>query len=400
MFSYKFYINTKKGNSLRLRIVNNRQKAEISMGLRWSVEDFEDTMSVNPTKRNLPKKRWLALRTSWLDDLKMQLADEGRSNCDVKVLKLLIADKFSLSPQVEESSTPTATQEASFLTHYRNYSSRHTNKRTQQIYQATLSRLNAFANSDKGVKPVAEMTFEDVTVEWLHRFDTFLSLTSPKKNARNIHFRNIRAVIRDAFKADLTLAHPFDRFSIKPEPTRKRALSIDALRALFNAEVEPWQQKYIDFLRLSFLLMGINVIDLCHADELTDGRLEYTRAKTHKLLSIKVEPEAMQIIERYKGNKHLLSFAEGCANYRHFYNSLSLALKRIKAQLGLKELTTYWIRHSWATVAASLDIPKETIAHALSHGNNSVTDIYIDFDIKKVDAANRKVIDWVLYGKQ
>lgn len=370
------------------------------MGLRWSIEDFEDAMSVNPTKGNITKKRWLALRTSWLDDLKMQLADEGRSNCVAKELKKIIADKFSLSPQVEESSTPATTQEASFLTHYRAYSSRRNKKRTQEIYQHTLSRLNAFANSDKGVKPIAEMTFEDVTVEWLHRFDTFLSLTSPKKNARNIHLRNIRAVIRDAFKADLTLAHPFDRFSIKPEPTRKRALSIEALRALFNAEVKPWQRKYIDFLRLSFLLIGINVIDLCHADELTDGRLEYVRAKTHKLLSIKVEPEAMQIIERYKGNKHLLSYIDNCVDYRHFYNHLSRALKRIKAQLGLKELTTYWIRHSWATVAASLDIPKETIAHALSHGNNSVTDIYIDFDIKKVDAANRKVIDWVLYGKQ
>ena len=62
------------------------------------------------------------------------------------------------------------------------------------------------------------------------------------------------------------------------------------------------------------------------------------------------------------------------------------------------EITTYWARHSWATIAASLDIPKETIAAALGHGGNTVTDIYIDFDRKKIDEANRKVIDWVLYG--
>lgn len=64
------------------------------------------------------------------------------------------------------------------------------------------------------------------------------------------------------------------------------------------------------------------------------------------------------------------------------------------------ELTTYWARHSWATIAASLDIPKETIAAALGHGGNTVTDIYIDFDAKKIDEANRRVIDWVLYGKK
>ena len=64
-------------------------------------------------------------------------------------------------------------------------------------------------------------------------------------------------------------------------------------------------------------------------------------------------------------------------------------------------MTTYWARHTWATIAAvDLDIPKDTIAHALGHGNNTVTDIYIDFDQRKVDKANRRVLDWVLYGKR
>ena len=54
-------------------------------------------------------------------------------------------------------------------------------------------------------------------------------------------------------------------------------------------------------------------------------------------------------------------------------------------------------RHTWATIAASLDIPKETIAAALGHGGNTVTDIYINFDQKKVDDANRKVIDYVFH---
>ena len=64
------------------------------------------------------------------------------------------------------------------------------------------------------------------------------------------------------------------------------------------------------------------------------------------------------------------------------------------------QISTYWARHSWATIAASLDIPRDTIAHALGHGGNTVTDIYIDFDQSKVDKANRKILDWVLYGKK
>ena len=42
----------------------------------------------------------------------------------------------------------------------------------------------------------------------------------------------------------------------------------------------------------------------------------------------------------------------------------------------------------------------DTIAHALGHGGNTVTDIYIDFDQSKVDDANRRVLDWVLYGRR
>lgn len=47
------------------------------------------------------------------------------------------------------------------------------------------------------------------------------------------------------------------------------------------------------------------------------------------------------------------------------------------------------------TIAASLDIPKETIAAILGHGGNTTTDIYIDFDERKKDIAMRRVIDYV-----
>lgn len=62
-------------------------------------------------------------------------------------------------------------------------------------------------------------------------------------------------------------------------------------------------------------------------------------------------------------------------------------------------ITTYWARHTWASIAAQLDVPNETIAAALGHGfGNRITAIYIDFDSKKVDEANRKVLDYVLHG--
>ena len=156
----------------------------------------------------------------------------------------------------------------------------------------------------------------------------------------------------------------------------------------------------------TFSLIGINIIDLCHIKEIRDGRIEYYRSKTNRLYSIKIEPEALEIIEKYKGKKQLLDIMDRYVDYKDYARRLNENLKAIGhttiGKHGKKyreplypQLTMYWARHTWATIAASLDIPKETIAAALGHGGNTVTDIYIDFDQKKVDEANRKVIDHV-----
>lgn len=64
-------------------------------------------------------------------------------------------------------------------------------------------------------------------------------------------------------------------------------------------------------------------------------------------------------------------------------------------------MTSYWARHTWATIAADLDIPDAVISMALGHaGENRVTNIYIKRNMAKIDAANRKVLDWVFYNRR
>lgn len=286
---------------------------------------------------------------------------------------------------------------------------------TRLVYGQTLRRIVAYV----GEEASKGLTFEMINREWLRGFEEFLARTSPSANARGIHLRNIRAVFNHAIDDELTELYPFRRFKIKSQPTRKRALPVEALRELFSLDVEPWQQRYLDFFKLSFFLCGINIGDLCKLTGIAYGRVEYNRAKTGKPYSIKVEPEAMEIIERYRGTGHLLDVLDNYKDYRDFSHRLNDNLKcmggvrterRVARDGKCREVTvreerwpglsTYWARHTWATIAASLDIPKETIAHALGHSQNSVTDIYIDFDMRKVDEANRRVMDWVLYAKK
>lgn len=69
--------------------------------------------------------------------------------------------------------------------------------------------------------------------------------------------------------------------------------------------------------------------------------------------------------------------------------------KKVRTSL-FPDITIYHARHTWATIASKLDMPIETISAALGHEIGSdTTQIYIDFDQGKVDAANRKVIDYI-----
>ncbi|MBD5182977.1 MAG: hypothetical protein HDS99_04200 [Bacteroidales bacterium] len=98
--------------------------------------------------------------------------------------------------------------------------------------------------------------------------------------------------------------------------------------------------------------------------KITNGRVDYIRAKTHRPYSIKVESEAREIIDRYAGSESLVNFAENYGNYRHFYNNLCKGLGEVKQQLGIEELTTYWARHSWATTAHKLGVRKDVIRYS------------------------------------
>lgn len=394
MITTKFYLDcraTKDGAPapLKLSITKQSVAAYISMNVsllpcQW---DKKTQAVVNhPQKRQL--NAYLAQRKVEIDQIIFSMIGSG----ELAGLRApAVKDKVMLilNPPVEDRNVEL------FAYRFKAFAESKTDS-TRRIYMTTYKSLSDFAGVAFG-----SLRFEDITRDWLMRYDSYLSDRSIMRNTRNIHYRNIRAVFNDAIDNDITTAYPFRKFKIKPEPTRKRSFTVDTLCKIFNAEVDDYLQRYLDLFKLTFFLIGINVVDLCRLSEISEGRVNYIRAKTGKPYSIKVEPEAMEIINRLRGENHLLYMLDRHSTYRTFYMQWCRALTRIKDILGIPELTTYWARHSWATIAASLDIPKETIAAALGHDmGNSTTAIYINFDMKKVDAANRKVIDYVMYGHE
>lgn len=284
-------------------------------------------------------------------------------------------------------------------------------KGTRQVYRSTLRMLERYC--DSAFINIDNLQFKDMTSNWLHNFDLWMS-SFCMVNYKALNMRNIRTVFNYAISEKFIELndYPFRNFKIKHEKTRKRSLTVDELRTLRDYDVEPHMQKYRDIFMLSFYLIGINPVDLLHAKELYKGNLEYKRAKTGRLYTIKVEPEAMDIIDKYRGKKFLINVMDRYSDYTNFTKKANNNLKKIgpyyfdkksdgpgpgkKVYEGLfPDISIYWARHTWATLASKIGIDKDTIAAALGHGSEDTTDIYIDFDQEKIDVANRKVIDFV-----
>lgn len=263
---------------------------------------------------------------------------------------------------------------------------------SRHAYATALSALRAWCPG------FASVTFDEVNRQWL---DGFVSWNLARGNCLNtcgLYLRCLRAVFNAAIDDEATTAYPFRRYKLKKEPTAKRSLELLALRSLWTLQPAGALEAFaLDMFRLIFLLMGINATDLfsLRAEDYSGGRLSYRRAKTGHLYDIKVEPEAAALIERYRspGGVWLLDLHERYSDLRSANMQINAGLHRLP---GFGQLTTYWARHSWATAAAELDVPKEVIAEGLGHSSGSVTDIYIRFDRSKVDIANRRVIDAVV----
>lgn len=397
MAKISYYLDQRSGNKefpLKIRIAHKGEKVYINLGIRLAPQQWDEHNEVVVGHQMAKTYNTLiGSRMAMVQNTIMRLAMVGE------------VDKYNaaqLKEIVENGSIKE--KKTLFLPYYTSCIDKKKKPSTKSSYRQALGNLQAFDTL------LPERTFEDINIHYLERFDAWMDGRGITRNSRNVYYRNIRSVFNDAIDDEITTSYPFRKFKLRKVATRKRSLSVKELRMLRDYPCEEWQEKFRDIFLLMFYLIGINGADLYPArkNQVRRGRLEYERAKTYKAYSIKIEPEAQAIINKYKGEEHLLKFCDGGKDYKYFLQRMSRELKKIgsyeRKGLGGKkihtplfpELTQYWCRYTWATIATELDIPKETIAAALGHDmGNTTTAIYINFNQKKVDDANRRVIDFV-----
>ncbi len=260
---------------------------------------------------------------------------------------------------------------------------------TARSYKFTMDAVKKFHGKEK-------LPFTHITYEFLSRMETNHLAKGNARNGFAVYMRTVRAIFNKAIKSGEVDrgSYPFDDFKITTEPTRKRAISLEAIQGIENLhlESEGMLQLSKDLFLSSLYLNGMNFSDLCFLtwNSIKGDRMQIQRAKTHQQFDMVIIPRMMEILDRYrlsssKAEDYIFPIIKRLkpteidkdiqwARSRH-----NKRLKVIGEKAGINEtLTTYVARHSFATIAKQKNIPISAIQELLGHSSIKTTEIYLD----------------------
>ena len=279
-------------------------------------------------------------------------------------------------------------------------------------YRYALNSFLSFAG-----KP--SIGFSEVTSKLLRQWIESLAHT---KRAKSMYPTLLKAIFNagmeeynDYDRGVVRVANrPFEFLKIPSSDTpEKRSVSVEQLRAFFAHTPMGGQARYAqDVARVSFCLAGMNVADLYELtpDNLQWDKLCYHRAKTKgkrsdkAYMEVSIPQQAMNALARLTEGARDGFLLNLSARYydRHSCTSyISRGIAKLCEEAGLPQMTSYSLRHSWATIARNeVGASEEDVAFALNHTSaHKVTDRYIRKDYTRVDRLNAMVVDLV-FGKK
>lgn len=276
-------------------------------------------------------------------------------------------------------------------------------------YKCCLSAVRGFT---KGV----DIPFRSVTYQFLLEFEAYLTGKGVRLNSIGGYMRHLRAIMNQAISNDFMSAdsYPFKKYRIKKEPTAKRAISKVDIKKIIDCEVGDdlillRTKQYFTFM---FHTRGMNFVDLAHlkVGDIVNDRLIYRRQKTGKVYNLKLTDIALEIISQFverngrNDSDYIFPIIPSdvlgdlemewmrVVDARKHFN---INLKRLAKLAGLEvNLTSYVVRHSWASIAKFSGISTSIIGESLGHSDIKTTETYLaQFEHSVLDNANDLIVE-------
>jgi len=247
------------------------------------------------------------------------------------------------------------------------------------------------------------LTFAEVTPTFLKKYEHWMIENGRSITTVGIYLRSLRAVynLQNIDRSVYPFGNGKNKYSIPSGKNTKKALTIQEIGKIYSYEAEPNSTKEMakDYWLFLYLCSGMNVKDFCLLkwENINEKMLSYNRAKTErsqkesKKISVALKPESLEIIKKWGQpsiNKDAYIFphlntkmdeVQKRSTYQVLTKIINKYVKQIAKEVEInKDVTTYYARHSFATVLKRSGAKIEMISELLGHSSVHVTESYLD----------------------
>lgn len=274
--------------------------------------------------------------------------------------------------------------------------------KSYKLYKTAISHFNRF------LKKEHDIPLEQIRPSHIHQYQNFLEKRELSSTTVRIYLTLIKVILNYAIKMDYIhyKVHPFAACILPSSRIRNLDLTVDELKSLRDVSLKEQNLLIVrDLFMLTYYLGGINLKDLLdyHFEE-NNLILSYIRHKTYRTkhgeneIVFSIQPEAQQIISKYRTDKGFLKFGP-YESYNKVYSLIYRYLSRIAREAGITSSISYYsARKSFAQHGYNIGIQIETIEYCIGHSMKSNRPIgnYIRVMRSHADIAMRRIFDELL----
>lgn len=365
--------------SVKIKITYNRKRKYFSTGIDLTTDNFEQIFF---GKRKTSEQKELKTKIEYF---------EKKANDVIENLNIFSFDTFEEEFLDQRNTTNSISFE------FDKYIS---NLKLENRIGTAVS-YNCAKNSIDSFKK--DLTFAEITPLFLKKYESWMLTNTNSISTVGIYLRSLRAIynLQNIDKSVYPFGNGKNKYSIPTSKNIKKALTIEEIAKIYNYQTEPNSTKDMakDYWLFLYLCNGMNVKDFCllRWENIDNNMLSYNRSKTErsrkqsKRISVALKPETLEIIKKWGqqslDNKafifpHLnnkMNAEKKRATYQQLTKIINKYMKLIAIDVGIeKKVTTYFARHSFATVLKRSGANIAMISDLLGHSSVNVTESYLD----------------------
>ncbi len=283
---------------------------------------------------------------------------------------------------------------------------------TAHVYKNALFSFRKFCGT-------SHVSFGQVTRGSLRRYGQYLYGCGLALNTISTYMRMLRSIYNRGVEAGSAPYVPrlFRDVYTGVDVRQKKALPAAELHKLLYEDPKSERLRRTQAIAaLMFQFCGMSFADLAHLEKSSLDRnvLRYNRIKTKTPMSVEVLDTAGEMISLLRNREdaqpnrpdYLFDILSGKQKrqdekgYREYQSALrrfNNCLKDLARALHLKSpVSSYTLRHSWATTAKYRGVPIEMISESLGHKSIKTTQIYLKgFGLQERTAVNKGNLSYI-----